>query len=157
MAPTLASAASQEAAWLLPCAAEQWHLRARGWCGGTQLQPGPGAGVSVERELRTREQQPQKPGGSTGGLSPAPGQGGKPPDISDPLRCWGKANPSFHAPWSKEAVTDSSYQRAERHHPGHGHCSSGTPLSLCGSADGCSRCWSSGTGHVKEGSLSLCC
>lgn len=89
--------------------------------------------------------------------SALPGQGGKPLGVSEPLWRWGKANPSFHAPWSKEAVTDSSYQRAQQHHPGHGCCGSGTPLSLCGSADGRSRCWSSRTQHVKVASLGLCC
>lgn len=68
-----------------------------------------------------------------------------------PLWCWGKANPSPHAPRSTEAGTDGSYRRARRHCPGRGRCSLGTPLCLCGSADGCSRRRSSVTGHVKGG------
>jgi len=68
----LTSAASEDAARLLPCAADEWHHG--DWLGGTQLQPDPGAGVGVEGELGAREQWPRQPTGSAGGPSPAPGQ-----------------------------------------------------------------------------------
>lgn len=54
-------------------------------------------------------------------------------------------------------MTDSSRQRALWHCPGHGYCGLEMPLSLCGPANRYSRCQPSQKGHVKVGSLALCC